>query len=158
MTRERFIQLVSAEQESLRRFLLALCCGNRFDAEDIAQDALMKAYLSSGTYRDVDKFGAWLCRIAYNTFLDKKRECREHRPLEVAGSMAALSLSDDYFRYQDLYAALELLSPKERTSVLLFYLNGYSVKEIARILDCSQDAVKKQLSRGREQLRIKMKR
>lgn len=45
MTREQFIQLVSDEQEALRGFLLALCCGNKDDADDIAQDALVKAYL-----------------------------------------------------------------------------------------------------------------
>ena len=43
MTREQFIALVSEEQESLRRFLLALCEGDRMEAEDIAQEAMVKA-------------------------------------------------------------------------------------------------------------------
>ena len=47
MTREVFIALVEREQEALRGFLLALCCGNKSDADDLAQDALVKAYLSS---------------------------------------------------------------------------------------------------------------
>ena len=50
MTREQFIQLVSDEQEALRGFLLALRCGNKDDADDIAQDALVKAYLASAGY------------------------------------------------------------------------------------------------------------
>ena len=51
MTREQFIQLVSDEQEALRGFLLALCCGYKDDADDIAQDALVKAYLASAGYQ-----------------------------------------------------------------------------------------------------------
>ncbi len=43
MTREQFIEFVRAEQERLRRFLLALCCGREAEADDMAQDALMKA-------------------------------------------------------------------------------------------------------------------
>ena len=46
MTREQFIGVIQTEQDSLRRFLLALCCGNRDEADDIAQDTLVKAYLS----------------------------------------------------------------------------------------------------------------
>ena len=44
MTRERFIEHVTAEQEPLRRFLLGLCGGNRMEADDIAQETLIKAY------------------------------------------------------------------------------------------------------------------
>ena len=47
MTRERFIELVTAEQDPLRRFLLGLCGGNRMEADDIAQETLIKAYLES---------------------------------------------------------------------------------------------------------------
>ena len=50
MTREQFIQIIQREQESLRRFLLALCYGNQDEADDIAQDTLVKAYLSPVSY------------------------------------------------------------------------------------------------------------
>ena len=52
MTPERFIDNVRVEQESLRRFLLALCGGYETIADDIAQDALMRAYVASGTFED----------------------------------------------------------------------------------------------------------
>ena len=51
MSPERFIDLVRAEQESLRRFLLALCGGDSFEADDIAQEALIRAYVASGSFR-----------------------------------------------------------------------------------------------------------
>ena len=49
MTREAFITQIEREQEALRSFLLALCCGNKSDADDLAQDAIVKAYLSSAS-------------------------------------------------------------------------------------------------------------
>ena len=55
MTRERFIDLVRVEQESLRRFLLALCGGDASLADDIAQDALVRAYVASGSFLGLSK-------------------------------------------------------------------------------------------------------
>lgn len=159
MNREEFIKLVSREQESLRRFLLVLCCGNREEANDIAQETLVKAYLSVSHYQDEGKFNAWLYKIAHNTFLDRKKVQRDWDTLDEAISTPDLSLAADRsFAYQDLYAAITSLPAKERTSILLYYLKGYSIKEISVIIDVSVDAVKKQLSRGREQLKLKIKR
>ena len=64
-----------------------------------------------------------------------------------------MSTADDAFKYQDLYLALSKLPPKERSAVLLFYIQGYSVKEIADITDSTQSAVKTRLSRARSQLK-----
>lgn len=160
MNREEFIKLVSREQESLRRFLLALCCGNREEANDIAQETLVKAYLSVSHYQDEGKFNAWLYKIAHNIFLDRKKVQRDWDTLDEAISTPDSSslAADRSFAYQDLYAAIASLPAKERTSILLYYLKGYSIKEISVIIDVSVDAVKKQLSRGREQLKLKIKR
>ena len=76
MDRAQFINLVNGEQEQLRKFLLALCTGKRDEADDIAQEALVKAYLSSSGYQDEGKFTAWLYKIAYNTFVHPWLPCR----------------------------------------------------------------------------------
>ena len=156
MTREVFIAHVEREQEALRGFLLALCCGNKDDADDLAQDALVKAYLSLAGYRDEGRFRSWLFKIAHNTFLNHKARCHTMDSIDEARTLISGTAADSSFEHQDLYLALRTLPPKERSAITLFYLNGYSIKEIAAITDASQDAVKQQLSRGRDKLKSKL--
>ena len=157
MTREEFITHVEREQEALRGFLLALCCGNKDDADDLAQDALVKAYLSSAGYQDMGKFRSWLFRIAYNTFLNHKAGLRTTESIDEARTLVSNTSADSSFEHQNLYLALRTLPPKERSAITLFYLNGYSIREIAAITATSEDAVKKQLSRGRDKLKEQLK-
>ena len=157
MTREGFIELVEREQEALRGFLLYLCCGNKEQADDIAQDALVKAYISSVGYQEKGRFRSWLFKIAHNTFLNHKASCRTTESIDEARTLISNSVADASFEHQDLYLALRTLPPKERSAITLYYFNGYNIKEIAAITETSEDAVKKQLSRGRDQLKEKLK-
>ena len=157
MTREGFIEIVEREQEAMRGFLLYLCCGDKDEADDLAQDALVKAYLSSAGYQEKGRFRSWLFKIAHNTFLNHKASCRTTESIDEARTLVSSNAADASFEHQDLYLALRTLPPKERSAITLFYLNGYSIKEIAAITEASEDAVKKQLSRGRDQLKEKLK-
>ncbi|MBR3493767.1 MAG: RNA polymerase sigma factor, partial [Bacteroidales bacterium] len=133
------------------------CCGNKDEADDLAQDALVKAYLSSAGYQEKGRFRSWLFKIAHNTFLNHKASCRTTESIDEARTLISDTVADASFEHQDLYLALRTLPPKERSAITLFYLNGYNIKEIAAITEASEDAVKKQLSRGRDQLKEKLK-
>ena len=134
MTRERFIDLVRVEQEPLRRFLLALCNGDAALADDIAQDALVRAYVASGSFLGLSKFSTWLFRIAYNCYIDHHRKARlDEAPVEAALAVPADESTDAAFRYQQLYQALERLPGKEKAAIALFYFEDRSIKEIASI-------------------------
>ena len=113
----------------------------------------MKAYLSSDSFREDSKFSTWIYRIAYNTFVSNRRSYRVCDSLSEAINEEGGKRADSGFDYQSLYMALDRLSDKERTAILLFYLQGYAINEIAEITESSVDAVKTQLSRGRQHLR-----
>ena len=114
---------------------------------------MVKAYLSLAGYRDEGKFRSWLFKIAYNTFLNHKASCRTMDSIDGARTLIGGNEADSSFEHQDLYLALRTLPPKERSAITLYYLNGYSIKEIAAITDASEGAVKQQLSRGRDKLK-----
>jgi RNA polymerase sigma-70 factor (ECF subfamily) len=153
VTREAFITYVEHEQEALRSFLFALCCGNKDEADDLAQDTLVKAYLSSAGYQDKGKFRSWLFKIAHNTFLNHRASQHYTENIDDDRIKSLPLGGDGEGSFEDLYLALRTLPPKERSAITLFYLTGYNVKEIAQITATSEDAVKKQLSRGRDKLR-----
>ena len=157
MTREEFISQVKIQQNALRSFLLALCAGNMADADDIAQDSLVQAYLAIDRYKDSGQFKSWLFRIAYNRFLNHVAFRKPCSSMEEASGMMASESADSVFTHQQLYMALSTLPPKERSAITLYYLSGYSVKDIAAITESSEDAVKKQMSRGREKLKAIIK-
>ena len=157
MTREQFIKLVNDEQEALRGFLLALCCGNKDDADDIAQEALVKAYLASVGYQDKGRFRSWLFKIAQNTFLNHKVAQRTFESIDEARAFLDTSDMDAKYARQELYLALATLPPTERAAIVLFYLDGHSIRDISKITDTSEEAVKKQLSRGRDKLKTRLK-
>ena len=144
---------MESNQKAVRRFLTALCSGDTALADDLAQDTFVKAYLSSDSFREDSKFTTWIYRIAYNTFVSNRRSYRVCDSLSEAINEAGGKRADSGFDYQSLYMALDRLSDKERTAILLFYLQGYAINEIAEITESSVDAVKTQLSRGRQHLR-----
>lgn len=153
MDRDQFIAQVKTQQNALRSFLLALCGGNLADADDIAQESLVKAYLAIDRYTDSGKFKSWLLKIAHNTFLNHTAALKQYDSIEAAETVATQESADHNFAHQQLYLALSTLPPKERAAITLYYLSGYSIKEIATITEVNADAVKKQLSRGRDRLK-----
>ena len=157
MTRERFIELATAEQEPLRRFLLALCGGDRMEAEDIAQEAFVKAWLASERFDERYKFRTWLFKIAYRTLLDHAKRPRLERLSEVSDNSELSDISDytadAAFRYEALYRAIDQLPQRVRAATLLYHIEGYSIKDIATITHSNPVAVRQQLHRGLTRLR-----
>ena len=153
MDRSAFECKIGECQRPLRRFLTALCCGDGALADDLAQDTCVKAYMGIGGLQDDSRFMAWLLRIAYNTYMTHRRSAPQQVALCEADTLPAADTADSRFRYQTLYRALDSLTDIERTSVLLYYMEGYSTAEIATMTDATDAAVRKQLSRARLHLK-----
>ena len=150
MNRRAFELQVQVNQEPLRRFLRHLCRGDAALADDIAQEAFIKAFLHLETFGGRSSFSTWLFRIAYHCFCDNKRVAEHYSPTEVESlTVVASEKADHAFEHQELYLALDRLQVKERTALLLFYMEEKSLKEISDITRIPVNTVKAHLSRGR---------
>ena len=153
MTRDRFISEVRTCQGQLRRFLTSLC-GDAALADDIAQEALVRAYVTSERF--IGTFKAWLFRIAYNCFIDNLRR-RPDGAVDLdsrdAMRLTGGSASDASFEHEELQRALTLIPEKERTAIVLHYYEDLPVKEIAVIMGVPSGTVKYYLSVGRNHLK-----
>ena len=158
MTRQQFIEEVAAVQESLRRFLRGLCGGDGFRADDIAQEALLKAYMSFGRFEGRSRFSTWLFRIAYNCYHDNlgKKDMGEGGDLAAGEARLIVdrtSEADRNFEYQQLYMAIGKLGKEEQAVVLLFYMEDRSVRDIVEITGMPSGTVRSHLSRARKHLK-----
>lgn len=155
MTKEQFIELVEQEQGPLRRFLRALCGGDGFRADDLAQEALLKAYLSYTKFEGRAQFSTWLFRIAYNCFYDSihRRQRTQTEPLESAPPLPAEPETSRTIENEQLYRAIGELTETERAVTLLFYMEEKTLKEIAAITGIKSATVRSHLFRARHRLR-----
>ncbi len=161
MDKTQFIAAIAQEQESLRRFLQVLCKGDAFTADDLAQEALLKAYLSFQKFEGRSKFSTWLMRIAYNCFYDyiRKQSGNALLEFETVSEYKQNSIPDSSyspeakFEYSELYMALENLSGQEKAITVLFYMEEKSIKEIEVITQIPSGTIRSHLSRARAHLR-----
>lgn len=161
MNKAQFIELVEQNQGPLRRFLTVLCGGDSFRADDIAQEALLKAYMSFEKFEGKSRFSTWLFRIGYNCFYDNRlkssrAELEELKPIHEQNPDEGVTVGGN-FEYQGLYMAIGGLPETERILVLLFYMEDKSIKEIETIMDMPSGTVRSHLSRARAHLRDYLK-
>ena len=147
--RRAFDQLVRKYQSPVRRFFLSQTLGDSQLSDDLAQDTFIKAYTSISSFRGLASFQTWLMRIAYNVFYDYTRRNRPTEDVDVIPQRAG---SDNSSLKMDLYAALALLKPDERTCITLQLIDGYDIAAIAKITQMKEGTVKSHLSRGKEKM------
>ncbi len=150
--RRAFDELVRRYQSPVRRFFLHQTLGDSQLSDDLAQDTFLKAYTNIASFRGLASFQTWIMRIAYNVFYDYTRK----RQLAVSDWQLAESQQPTANSQQplkmDLYAALALLKPDERTCITLQLIDGYDIAGIAKITGLKDGTVKSHLSRGKEKL------
>lgn len=124
--------------------------GSEADADDCFQNTFLKLYTSAPDFKEEEHLKAWLLRVAIN---ECKRFIRDNRgrtvPLDAAAAFPLPSREDE----SDISWAIMRLEPKYREALYLFYGEGYTSEEIARILGKNHNTVRTMLRRGREKLR-----
>lgn len=134
---------------------------NREDAEEIAQDAFVKAYQSLDKFKQESKFSTWLYKIAYNASISKTRKKKiETAPIEV--TVVENYTLDEIFENLDrleeneqktiIKQLFDTLNPDESTLITLYYYQQVQTEEIAVITGLSQSNVKVKLHRIRQKM------
>ena len=146
MTKEKLGALIMSCEQQL--YITAkTILWNDADIEDAVQEAVVKAFTNIHTLKKDRYAKTWLVRILINSCYDRLREGSRILPLEET------IIADPVPDYSDLYHALALLSDDLKTPVILHYLDGFSIREAAEIMEISEGAVKKRLSRARGKLK-----
>ncbi len=164
--RREFERLVEQCQHDLFNAALRMA-GNHADAEDVAQEALVKAYLAFDQFEAGTNFRAWLLRIVTNTYINEFRRRRRQPDFTAWDSLAREDLNklaDDGHEPapgEDLLAraldleieeALAELPEAFREAVVLCDIHGLAYNEIAEALDIPIGTVRSRIARGRSQL------
>ncbi len=149
--RRAFDQLVVRYQSPVRRFFLHQTLGNASLSDDLAQDTFIKAWRNIGSFRAMSSFQTWLMRIAYNVFYDYVRSRKTTSDIDNVAEPMTNGNSNPSLQ-MDLYHALSLLKPDERTCITLQLVDGYKIDQIAKITNMKEGTVKSILFRGKEKL------
>jgi RNA polymerase sigma-70 factor (ECF subfamily) len=129
---------------------------NRPEAEEAAQDAFIKAFNHLTAFNRQAKFSTWLYRIAFNTAISYKRKHRHEfldietvRELNNDEGEGALERND---KKKFLAMAMNKLGEADRTALSLFYLQEFSLEEIAEIMSMQANTVKVRIHRARQRV------
>jgi RNA polymerase sigma-70 factor (ECF subfamily) len=153
--------LVDGHKDRLFAFIWRMV-RDHHNAEDICQDAFLKAFASLETFSTEYRFSTWLFTIAYRVCLNRLRRKRgftsglDFTAMPSASEEAAEGglESEDATRVREMvWSAVDRLSPPQRATVLLFYRHDLGCPELARVLELPVATVKSHLHRARARLK-----
>lgn len=167
--KDAFGLLAQRYQMTARRFAIRLV-GKEDSAQELAQEAMLQAYLSLDRLRDPARFKSWLCGIVLNVCRSHLRD-REINFFSLEAIMGGLQfyavplfgvpvnpekIAEERDLHRIVLDAINALAPSDRDATLLFYYAQLSLQEIAALLDISVGAVKVRLHRARQRLKAKL--
>lgn len=165
--RRAFATLVTRHQGAVRALLRRLTCGDAAWADELAQEAFLRAYQNLAGFRGDARFRTWLIRIATHVFLEQRRrgdaqlrartqafgeDSGEQQSSANVLAQAALPLSHTVALSLDVQRALDGLSEPERQAIVQCYWGDLSHAEAALALGCPLGTLKTHLLRGRAKL------
>lgn len=156
--RQALRKLVDSHKDRLFAFIWRMV-RNTHDAEEICQDAFLKAFASLDSFSVKYRFSTWLFTIGYRVCLNRLRRKRpiggvDIESLSIASSVPDILESADLAELKDqIWSAVDRLSPPQRATVILFYRLDKSCQDIARVLEVPVATVKSHLHRARNRLR-----
>jgi RNA polymerase sigma-70 factor (ECF subfamily) len=146
--------LVRRHRDRIYRLALRML-GDRHDAEDIAQDVVIQVWTALAGFTGASSFTTWLYRIVVNRCLNQIRRSRSTRPMLDSDPPPVAGAEDMVIARQRARAVMEAvaaLPPDQRAVVVLHQLEGLSYREVAAVVNISEDAVRGRLHRARVSL------
>lgn len=133
---------------------------HREDAEDVAQEAFVRAHRSIAQLRDPQRFKAWLVRVTWRLAIDRVRNDRRRAARELAAVPTPVASTEQIAsaeeRARRLWAAIDELPEKLRITIVLASIEGHDVAEVARLLGVPPGTVKSRLFLARRALAEKL--
>jgi len=140
-----------------RSFRLAgLILGDRAEAEDATQDALVRAWRAAATLRDPTGFDAWFDRILINVCRDRLRRRGKVRLVTLDGAAGTVVIEDPFrtiYAGDELLGAMRALGDDERMVLILHFWADLTLEAVGARLDCPVGTVKSRLHRGLKAMR-----
>jgi RNA polymerase sigma-70 factor, ECF subfamily len=130
---------------------LVTLTGSLLEAQDIAQEAYVRAWTSWRRIRDYEDPRAWVSRVGHHMAISRWRKAKVAMATWIRHGPSAPPPEPDPAT-QDLVAALKRLPEAQRRALVMFYIGGFSVQEIARSETVAEGTIKARLSRGRQAL------
>ena len=162
--RMAFRELVLEHSHAMFRLAWRLTC-DKSAADDIVQEAFIKAWRKLADFKMQSSFQTWLHRITVNTAMDylRKQSRRKHFETKepewetAPQAVETLNAGEQIDLREQTEAAMMKLSEIERTALLLRHFEGHSIKEIAQILDLTTGACKQAVFRAVRKMRIELR-
>ena len=145
-----FEKLVTEKADTLYRVSMSIL-KNEQDAQDAVHEAILSAYRNRSRLRHDEYFGTWLIRILINQC--NKQLKQRKRYADIGDSLPDIASRDNPYLSVEIGEAIDNLPEKIRLTVILFYIEDYSVKEIKNILNIPEGTVKSRLNAGRKLLK-----
>jgi RNA polymerase sigma-70 factor, ECF subfamily len=144
---------VHSTQDSLYRFLVHLL-RDEDEAREVFQDTYIRVFRGLDGFRGEASLTTWVLRIGRNLAWNRHRHAKTRRAFETSLEDSDIDPpAAEITRHNDLEVALTRLPDVQREAVLLFYMEGFSVEEVARVTGRPANTVKSDLSRARAKLR-----
>ena len=147
--KEAFVQLIRINKQSMYKAAWVYL-RNEQDIADALQNTILSCYEKIQGLREVKYFKTWLIRILINKCNDILRKGKRECSYDVISEQGDAGMSTARYEFEEL---MNQLDEKYRTVLILYYAEGFKVREIAQLLEMEENTVKTRLSRGRKEVK-----
>lgn len=156
MDEHSYLQLIQECERSLYRVSRSILW-NDADCADAVQQAVFKGWINLKQLNESEKFKSWIMSILVNECRNIQRKNQRHSNVVQALSEKIKTALPVQIKNMELEEALKNLPEHYRLPILLHYMEGYPIKDIARILDVNEKRVTERMYRGRRKLEEALK-